>query len=376
MEEKKDGLTVRQLLAIAGVGFLSPALRLIPGQCAVLAGRGAWLSPLLAIPALLLLNWMISRLMARRRCGEGMGGMVRRALGHTGGNVAPLVFSGWLTFYAGFLLRSGAERFVTAIYPRSAPGLFVWVMLLLSLVATLGPTRALGRCAEIFRPLLLAGLGLVLLFAFAGFRVQNLLPVTPRQLPALLLGALPAVDVTGLILLCVSFAEGLTPGDDRRARRYGRWAVLACCFLSALTAASIGRFGAEFTADMSNPFFVLVRNASLFGSVQRIEALVTALWVLPDFVLVTLVLRLASAQARRALAFPRRANGGGPWELGNGRWLIVLTAALALLAALTMAPTDRQLTFLSERLVPIVSLSFSFGGVGLVLLAGRLRHTI
>ena len=376
MEKKRDGLTVRMLSAIAGVGFLSPALRLIPGQNTALAGRAAWLSPLVAIPALLLLNWMISYLMARRRPGEGMGGMVRRGLGHLAGNIALLVFAVWLTFYAGFLLRSGADRFVTAIYPKSAPGVFIWVMLLLSLIAALGRTRALGRCAEIFRPLLLVALGAVIVFAFANFQVKNLLPVTPRDTVPVLLGAVPEINVVGLILLDAAFAEGLTQKDGGRKRRFGTWAVIACCFMAVLTAASIGRFGATFTSDMANPFFVLVRNTQLFGAVQRIEALVTALWVLPDFVLVTFVLMLASSAARMTLGFPRREDSYRFSDFGNGRWLIWLVAALALVAALTMAPTDAQLKFLSETLVPALSLGFSFVGVGAVLIAGRLRHTI
>jgi hypothetical protein len=35
---------------------------------------------------------------------------------------------------------------------------------------------------------------------------------------------------------------------------------------------------------MNYPFFAMIRNVRIFRSVERIEALVVALWVAPDFV--------------------------------------------------------------------------------------------
>lgn len=376
MEKRKDALTSRQLLSIAGVGFLSPALRLIPGQNTELVGRAAWLSFVAAIPALLLLNWMISAVMSGRRSGEGMGGMVRRALGRTAGNIALLLFSAWLTFYAGFLLRSGADRFMTAIYPESSPAVFIVVMLLLSLMAALGRTRVLGRCSEIFLPLLSVTLAVVLIFAFIEFKVKNLLPVQPSDAKGVLLGAIPEFDIVSMLLLNTAFLEGLTPKDDKRTRRYGWLSVVTCLVMTALTAATIGRFGAEFTGNMSNSFFVLVRNTQLFGAVQRIESLVTAMWVFPDFVLTGFILILASESARMALGFPRRENSYRFTDLSNGRWVIWLVGALSLTAALTMASTDQELRLLSHTVVPGISMGFSIFGVALVLIIGKLRRKI
>ena len=57
----KYSYNLRQLLPLATVFFLSPALRLVPSGTAELAGRAAWVSVPLALPMLLLYMYFISR---------------------------------------------------------------------------------------------------------------------------------------------------------------------------------------------------------------------------------------------------------------------------------------------------------------------------
>ena len=61
--------TLGQLLALCSVMALTPALRLLPGASAALAGRGAWLSILLALPAAVAYGAFLGRFGQRRREG-------------------------------------------------------------------------------------------------------------------------------------------------------------------------------------------------------------------------------------------------------------------------------------------------------------------
>ena len=83
--------------------------------------RAAWLSvPAAALP-LLGYVWFLSRFMSHRKSGEGMAELTLRCLGSGAGGAALLTLSLWMLLYAGFILRSGAERMVTMIYPDSSP---------------------------------------------------------------------------------------------------------------------------------------------------------------------------------------------------------------------------------------------------------------
>ena len=46
--------------------------------------------------------------------------------------------AGWLLFYGGFVLRSGADRLVVTVYPQSAPAVFTLSMGFCCLIAALG----------------------------------------------------------------------------------------------------------------------------------------------------------------------------------------------------------------------------------------------
>ena len=54
MEEKQISQT--QLCALLWAGLMAPAAELLPAVTLPIAGRGAWLSALAALPALLLLS--------------------------------------------------------------------------------------------------------------------------------------------------------------------------------------------------------------------------------------------------------------------------------------------------------------------------------
>ena len=64
---------------------------------------------------------LLGRLTRKRVPGEGLGGVLLRVLGRFGGTAAVLLYTVWTVFYAGFVLRAGADRFVTAVYPGSRP---------------------------------------------------------------------------------------------------------------------------------------------------------------------------------------------------------------------------------------------------------------
>ena len=114
MDNKKTpcGLTARQTGAVCFVALLPPATRLLPGLCAQVAGRAAWLCPLAALPFLLLTALLIRKLSANAAPDENLGSLIMRGLGRRAGAVVLVLYALWLVFYAGFSLRSSASRFI------------------------------------------------------------------------------------------------------------------------------------------------------------------------------------------------------------------------------------------------------------------------
>ena len=121
-----------------------------------------------------------------------------------------------------------------------------------------------------------------------------------------------------------------------------------------------------------------MRNTSVFGVTERIEALVTALWVLSDFVLFAFALSAGSGCLRLAfgLGLDAVSEKRALFDLRGGRWLIWLCAALSALTAALIAPDSAALALVSQVIAPGVNLLMLFGLALPALLIGRIRGKI
>lgn len=366
----------RQLIALAFVALLSPSLRLFPAGSVQLAGRAAWLSaPAAGLLMLLYLRFLCLFLGARRER-EGLAELTLRALGQKAGRAALVLIPLWLLLYAGFVLRSGADRFITTIFPLSSPGVFTVTMGLVSLIAALGSARSLVRVARLALPALLGILLLILAFALFKVEKLNLLPVTVADTGPVLLGTLPVIDVLSAVCYLICFLAGPAPKEEGPFRSGAKALLGTCLLLTALCVAVVGSFGAELTGRLTRPFFSLVRNLVFFNSLERIEALVVTLWVLPDFLLTSLLLFTAQFCLRLALGERPAYHGEKRLELSGRRWVVWACAAAAIGCGLLIAPDPDSLSFWSEKLIPGLNMLFAFIVLPAIWAAGRLRKKL
>lgn len=323
--------------------------------------------------ALLLVAWLMRRLCAGAGPGEDLGCLILRGLGRGPGAALLFVYGLWLVFYAGFSLRSSASRFIYTIYPGAPPWPFVAAGLAAGLAAVLSPGRALARASELFRWLLLLALAPILLLGLADVDFGSLLPVYPSDALPVLEGALPALGAGAFLIVNIGFLDR-GPG----ALRGGRFSLAAALVMLLIVGVTLGRFGPELTGRFTYPFFALVRNTSLFGVAERIEALVTALWVFSDFVLFAFALSAGAGCLRLALGLAPEglSERHGAFEMRGGRWLIWLYAALAGLTAALIAPDSASLKLVSELVAPGLNLLAIFGLILPALLIGRARRKI
>ena len=166
----------------------------------------------------------------------------------------------------------------------------------------------------------------------------------------MLSGAPPALGILTLLLCATSLPGG---AETPRRRDYLRRCLALSALFTLIVAATVGRFGAPLAARFELPFFTMVKNISLPGLTDRVEALVTAFWVFSDFAMCSLALMAASGAVRMALGLPESPKVP---RLGGGRWITVLFAAAAFVLANLMAPTNFALTALSQRYVPALNL--------------------
>lgn len=367
---------INQLFALCTMTLLAPALRLVPSGAASVAGRAAWLTAPVAIPLMLLYIFFIYRFMRARNEGEGLAELSMRCLGDKAGKAMLLASVAWLLLYAGFVLRSGADRLITTIFPYSTPHIFIIVMGLLGMLSALGSSRSIVRTAKLVQPVVLGVLLFILLFSLMSADKQNLLPVTGRDILPMMKGSLTVVDIMTMVIYSACFLLGSVRKESVHFSRLSVWTGLMMLLVMLISTAVVGSFGAELTSRLTRPFFTLVRNLVFFGSLERLEALVVALWIFPDFLLVSTLLFAAQYILRLVFDGDGEYRGQRRLDMSGKRWLIPLCAAAAVLCAILIAPTPTGLEFWSQKLIPIINLSYALILLPAVFAVGKLRKKI
>ena len=357
-------ITFRQLRILCFVAMLSPFLRLLPASVTAHAGSAAWVSGALSLLPALLLTAMLTLLLKSFPQGQGISNVLPCILGSFVGKSLLFLWSVWLVFHSGFLLRSGADRFIATIYPTAKPAFFMVTTAIACTVAALGHIKPLARSAELFRPLLLFVIFIVLVFTIEDVEPTFLLPITWDDAPAILKGLPLAAEAVSVALVTMGFAARYTAPDEK-SHSLLPWLVGVTVLNVLLCAISVGSLGKTYTTALGYPFFIMARDLSIFSGVERIEALVVGLWLLPDFVLITLELIIA---ADNLLLIFNRSD-----TKNTKRISILIASALAMLIAFRISPDGQHMHRWSDEIIPAIHLAWAYAVIPLVLLIGGLR---
>lgn len=357
---KTDRITERQLTVLIFVSLLSPMIRVLPTAAVMLGGRAAWLSAVAALPAGAILLALVRALTKNAPEGLGLTDMAMLGLGPAAGRILAGLMAVWLTFYGGFLARSAAERLLATVYPNGTTPVFVVTMLLVSLMAAVGMTKTLSRTAEVLMPILLAVIAVVLLSASPNVAKENLLPVTYRSWRDVLYGAIPIFNVTAGFVYFL-FLRGHVVKAEPIRRNVFPWLGLLCLIAFAVTLLTLGTLGVNLSISMENAFFMLIRNIRVFGIIERVEAVVVAIWIVTDFVFLAAILMIVAEIWKTVTGMKRRA------------FFVWPTAALSGAAAFLIARDAFVFLKWSDFLIPAINLSVTVIILPLVLAVGKLR---
>jgi hypothetical protein len=331
------------MTAVFFVALLSPIVQNVPGRLTRAAGRAGWLSALIAgVPILVLaaLYCAVRRKAAPLSCAD----IVCSALGEGAGRAVLVLIGAWLAFYSGFALCSGADRFVSTILPSSKATFFIIIMYIMALVAALGDSRAIARCAMVFRPALMLVFIIVFAFALPEADANELLPVSRLDTAAVFRGAVQVLGLFGV----GAYLFFLEPQDAAggAAAPLLIWLGTEIIIVSLMCVTGAGLLGVTLTQSLPYAFFAAIRDLHFLGAVERIEAVIIALWIFSDFILISAFTKTSALLLCRGLGVrTKRMQKAAVW----------LCSAASLAAALAIDSGAETLVYLTENVVPRVN---------------------
>ena len=354
----EDKINRRQMVAAAFVALLSPVARRVPSSLVMVSGSAAWLAaPIAALPVLVMIAFM-GRIL---RGGRNLGDVFELSLGKRPGRVLVLAISLWLIFYCGFIFRSSAYRFTSTVYPSTGGWIFIVLSALCCLPIAAGRFSAIARWAMLLRPVLLAVLAGVFLISISSLDLRGVFRVEEKDVLSALQSGFTVLNTLSVVCY-LGFMEHRC-SEAYAPRQYLLWALVLLAITEMLCISCLGVFGAELTAKLNYPFFMLVRDLKLSDSFARLEALVLALWIFADAVHVSLLLRIASGNLARIWA-------------GKRRVFALFATAAAAGAGLAMPGDMLGVGLFSEKIIPAGNALIIFALLPAVAALGWLRKKI
>lgn len=332
---KQDILSRGQWGALLWTAALAPAAELLPGIALATAGRGAWLSPLAALVFLLPLLWLGRRGDARD---------FRRSFF---GKVLLALCAVWMELLVILRLGLCARRMLWAGERDGAVWYFLLTLSAITLWMGEGRLTALGRTGQLFLAILLAAATLVLGLSVPRVRADRILPLwTGDVLPVVRTGLSTAGSLGWAVLPML-----LLPAQERKGKNILLWGVGGCVLLTLAQIIIIGNLGVGLAAQSDSAFFTLTKSVGVEGAFQRVESVVSAVWMLSDLT-ACVVLTHAIGLAGEGMVFHVKretvssfallaAAGvslwllrwGAPLEVWSGQWVWLGNLCACFLAA-------------------------------------------
>lgn len=361
--ENEDKITARQLFVLAFVCLLSPIARILPRASVAVAGRASWLSVIPAFLAGAVYLALIGGAVKGGVLGGSLADIALRALGRVGGSVFLILCAVWLTVYAGFVSRSAAERLLSSVYLSGSTPAFIAATGLGVLVTSFGTTKHFARAAELFMPVILAVVALVAVFAVKDMRVKYLLPVTYRDAGKIGAGAVPIFEIFSLNSYFLFLAGGLSDREKTKKQSL-RWLMWEAVCALVVMVVTVGSFAPELALKFQSAFLVVIRNITIFGVAERIEAIIVCVWIITDFALVAATVLIVGEIVKTLT----RRRSRRPFAVG--------AAVVSAFAAVFMVSNAFELHFWSNFIVPAVNLVFTLVLIPAVLITARVRKVL
>lgn len=303
-----------QFMLLFWGGLLAPLVESLIPVVSPVAEGGAFLTPLLALPCLLLWGYIIWDIAPK---GGDFSQGIMLILGKYGGTVLLTGYFLWGIYLLAVQLRLCAVGFLTVGYNQGSLYFLLPSLALFVFWMSGSKFSAFARSTTLFVGILMLVLAFVLLFSLPETRWIRVFPLLQEDVPRVGYGTVGVLGLWGYGIYNSFFlGEVVQP----RWKQWCFWSILASVggmfFLFVVTAV----YGSPLLHQLDQAFYQLAKGITVEGGFQRIEGVVQALWTLADFILLGVLLRGASVCGKML----------SPWKYSRGVMAVSLVVASVL----------------------------------------------
>ena len=307
---REDKITIFQAAAIYILVSIVPVVRYFPIIMTNSAGKSAWVAALLSIIPSIFLVFTLNILMNRVKTRNGirvnnLTEVFNVVYGKVLGTILSIIYLLWIVIFASTELRLFAERLISTTFVYAPVLFFILTMLILVFFIVRGRVSNFGRFAEIFLELFIIIFVFILLTSSSNISLKNFWPVTVGDAKGIGLGIIKGTNVFNMFTFAMFLGDKII--DKENIKKVGIMAsVITGCIGMIGIIVTLGTYGSDLLPTLSQPFFMALKVISLFGVLERIEALFITFWAVADFVLIAYSLLVASNICKQKFKLTKR----------------------------------------------------------------------
>lgn len=275
-----EKISTRQIIFLYTVGVSAFSAFALPGAVSSYAGRGALFVPLISavvgIVYFKLVSYMISK-------GGTLKGFINMVFPKRAGSILGALTAVWIALVSGGVIRAFYERLNSTaflIVPRLSCVLCLSAACFLALIAG---KQTLARCGETAFIILALILTVIAVLDVQAMEIKYMLPFNFSGEKSLIGAFVFPLGMYGLLTIFLYFFEV----DNLKNGSVAAAAVLPQAVIFIISAVCLFTFGPKLSADISYPFFSVIKSTDAVSKTDNFSALFSGAWILMSFVLVS-----------------------------------------------------------------------------------------
>ncbi|MFA6808141.1 MAG: endospore germination permease [Eubacteriales bacterium] len=286
MLDGRDKISIRQAMLILLIMAFTPAVRVIPSFTTLKAMQAGWLCGIVGtIPFVfvLIMFGYIYRTYKKRSLMEITVDVLGKYLGY----IVIVLFFLWVVLLNGLYLRFYGERLLDSAYPNVDIKTFIIILLILINIVIRSGLSVIARMNEVIIAIIVIMFISLCILMVPEIGIYKLYPLSQNNVIPVLEGSLGVLAIEGYIIIVLVFSDQIN-NMEKLIKTGLKTVAFMSVTITILLVSTIGTTGCTLASKAPLPFLLAVKEISIYGVLDRLEAFVIATWIISDFVLISI----------------------------------------------------------------------------------------
>jgi spore germination protein KB len=282
--KREQKISLRQAMMLFLILLFSPIVRFFPSQIAKEAGQAGWLAPFVSFFFLAGIIIIFSKIYKKYPDASLME-VICDVTGKFFGIIILVFYLLWLIILLALYIRYYSIRLTISIDAIKEVRFVIIAMLVLTGIILKNTIETISRMGEIIFYLLVIGFAVLFLSALPIVDINNLIPLSVLDIFPVFKASYMLTGLYAYLVVLLFFSDRINHKET--LYKTGIKYSLLLMMLDVLLAIMIlGALGHSVVKRAPLPFYLTVKNISLFGAIDRLEAITVTQWILADFILI------------------------------------------------------------------------------------------